>query len=208
MPTALCPTEKAPISAPGATTIPVPHSALAPASPPPPSPNFASPLCGVKPTLWAGCSHGAFKCRIRRCGGGRHGSACLTSPRVSGSSRGGTSHPSSGSRRHRGRPSSRGPEQAVVLRGDKPITLAGGRFQPLAVDHGDLAPMIRISPACWSVAATADTLARRSPSIAARNSCVRRNSSLPTRSWVISSHRLQRCAIRCRLLQAADARPG
>ena len=50
-----------------------------------------------------------------------------------------------------------------------------------------------IDPACCSTPITLVTRGRVAPSMIARNSCFNRNSSAPTRSWVCSSHRQQRC---------------
>ena len=59
-----------------------------------------------------------------------------------------------------------------------------------------------MKPACCSVPATRVTEGRRTPSIWARNSWVRGNSSEPTRSWVSSIQREQRSSIECKPLQA------
>ncbi len=57
-------------------------------------------------------------------------------------------------------------------------------------------------PRFCSGLSTSVTLARRTPSMIARSSCVRGTTFEPTRSRVISSHRQQRISTVCRPLQA------
>src|SRR5919112_44412 len=60
-----------------------------------------------------------------------------------------------------------------------------------------------MSPALCSTPAATDTPGRRTPSIIAMNSWVMGNSSIPARSWAISSQRERRCSMAWRALHAA-----
>src|SRR5260370_41514883 len=63
-----------------------------------------------------------------------------------------------------------------------------------------------MTPALCTLLATSVTEVRRTPSISARNSCVKPTGSLPARSALCNSQRQNRASIECSALQAAVTR--